>query len=350
MTGKIKSGYAGKEFMINFLFSMVVFSFIFSLQAIFQIIEFLVKGTFHPVLVMGIFFITLTSALVYILPLTFLYASTALFSRLAADRELLVLACTGISPYKLVRTLMSYAFFGALFLLLFNLFLLPELSYKNRDMIYRIRFRNPLSLLHERNIVSDIPGITVYVEKIYPDYVLKNISITYRDDGRTHFLKAASGSAGYDGAGNNLVFNLKNGFMIISDTAQAISRLNFKEYRFVFPFPAGFSGVRMRKRLSDMRMSALLAAGGIRERIEIQKRIVFSVMPLVFVMLGTGIGIRLKQQSKMLHIGLGGGITLLFLQFVLLGEMFSMKSGTPIYMWLPVVLFVIMGEIFLKPK
>ncbi len=350
MTAKIKSRYVGREFVINFLFSMIVFGFIFSLQAVFQIIEFLVKGTFYPMLVVGIFLISLISAFVYIVPLTFLYASTALFSRMAGDRELLVLSSTGISPYKPVSTLMTFAFFGVIFLLAFNLFMLPELSYKNRDMIYRIRFRNPLSLLQEKNIVSDIPGITVYVEKISPDYELGNVSITYREDGRTNFLKAESGSAGYDAAGNNLVFNLNKGFIIISDSVRTISRLNFEKYRFAFPVSAGFKGVHMRSRLSEMRLGALLSNGGLNERIEVQKRIVFSVIPLIFVLLGAGIGIKLRQQSRMLHIGLGGGITLLFLQFMILGETLSLKAGTPVFQWFPVVLFVITGGIFLKMK
>lgn len=348
MTVKIKSSYVSREFLINFLFSLAIFSFIFSLEAVFQIIEFLVKGTFYPMLVVGIFFISLLSAFLYIIPLTFLYASTALFSRLSADRELLVLSSTGISPRKLVRTLLSFAFFAVLFLLVFNLFLLPEVSYKRRDMVYRIRFRNPLSLLQERNIVTDIPGITVYIEKISPDFDLNNVAITYREDERTHFLKAESGRVGYDADGNNLVFNLQKGFIIISDSVQTISRLNFDGYRFVFPVPAGFSGVRMRTRISDMRLSALLSSGGLREKIEVHKRIIFSVIPLIFVLLGTGIGIKLKQQSRMLHIGLGGGITLLFLQFVILGEMLSLRAGTPVFTWIPVILFIIIGGVFLK--
>lgn len=350
MTVKIKTWYISREFLINFLFALVVFIFIFSLQAIFQIIELLVKGTFYPMLVIIIFFISLFSAFIYIIPLTFLYASTALFSRLSADRELLVLSSTGINPYKLVRILGTFAFFGAVFLVIFNLFILPELNYKNRDMISRLKFKNPLSLLQGKKVVNDIPGITLYIEKISPDYKIRNVSITYSENEITHFLKSESGSVEYDAVKNHLVFDLYKGFIIISNSVQTVSRLNFERYRFVFPVSTGYKGVPMRTRLSDMRLSALLSTGGLRERIEVQKRIMFSVIPLIFVFLGAGIGIRLKQQSRILHIGLGGGITLLFLQFVILGEMLSLKTGTPVFTWLPVVVFMIIGGIFLRPK
>jgi lipopolysaccharide export system permease protein len=345
---KIKNRYLGSEFMLNFLFSLAVFSFVFSLQAVFQIIEFLVKGTFFPMLVAGIFFLSLLSAFVYIIPLSFFYSSTALFSRLSADREILILSAAGISPRKLVRIMIPFTVFAVLLFFVFNLLLLPEISYKRRGMVDSVKFKNPLSLLQERNIVTAIPGITLYVEKISRGYSMDNVAITYREDGRTHFLKAGSGRAGYDTASDSLVFNLRDGFIIISDSVQTISRLNFENYRFVFPVPFGRTGPRARTRISDMRTGALLSAGGIRERIEVQKRMVFSVMPLLFLLLGAGIGIKLKQQSRILHIGLGGGITLLFLQFVFLGETLSMKAGTPVYIWLPAALFAVLCGVFLK--
>jgi lipopolysaccharide export LptBFGC system permease protein LptF len=76
MEVKLKSRYITKEFFINFFFSMAVFTFIFSLEAVFRIIEFLVRGTFSPVLVLGVFSLSLAASFVYIIPLTFLYAST----------------------------------------------------------------------------------------------------------------------------------------------------------------------------------------------------------------------------------------------------------------------------------
>jgi lipopolysaccharide export system permease protein len=350
MSVKLRDYYISKEFLVNFFFSLVIFSFIFSLQAIFQIIELLVKGTFYPSLVIGVFFILLFSSFTYIMPLTFLYASTSLFSRLSSDRELLILSSTGISSFKLVRTLMIFALFAVFFLLAFNLFILPEMNYKKRDMIYRLKFKNPLSLLQEKNVVNGIPGITIYTEKIFRNFRLKNIAITYSDKDRVNFLKAESGMVRYDAEKNNLIFNLRRGFAIIYDSVQTISRLNFDEYRFVFPLPSGFNDTPARTDISDMRLSALVAKGGLREMVEVHDRIIFSVMPLIFVLLGSGIGIKLKQQSKMLHIGLGGGLTLLFLQFMILGETLSYTAGTPVLTWIPVLLFIIIGGIFLKWK
>jgi len=326
---------------------MAIFVFIFSLDAIFRIIDLLVKGTFYPMLVLCIFFLSLIASFLYIIPLTFLYASAALFSRLSTDREVLVFSSSGIDPRRLVRLLLFFAFVASLFLLVFNLYLLPEASYKKRDMIRRLRVRNPLSLLHEKSITTEIPGITVYLEKISRSHDIRNVSITYKEKGLTNFLKAEGGTVRYDPADNLLIFDLRDGFAIIYDSVQTVSRLNFSSYRLVSRLPSGFGGSIGRTKMSDMRLATLISRGGISEMVEVNKRLIFSIIPAIFVLLGAGIGMKLKQQSKMLHIGLGGGITLVFLQLVVLGEMFSYKANTSVFVWLPVMLFILIG-VFLR--
>jgi lipopolysaccharide export LptBFGC system permease protein LptF len=222
------------------------------------------------------------------------------------------------------------------------------MSYKRREMVYLLQFKNPLSLLQEKNITTEIPGITIYIEKIRPSYRMKNISITYKEMGKTHFLKAEGGTVNYSPDTNQMIFNLRNGFLIIYDSVQTISKLDFANYRFVLTLPHNF-GARetIKPRVSEMRLYDLLSSNGIRERLEIQKRIVFSVIPIVFVLIGTSLGIRLQQESRLLHIGIGGGIALLFLQLVVFGEMLSYKTGLPLFIWLPVfILLIVWG--FLK--
>jgi len=215
-------------------------------------------------------------------------------------------------------------------------------------MIYRLQFKNPLSLLQEKNTTTDIPGITIYIEKIKPSYKMKNISITYKEMEKIHFLKAESGRANYDPATNQMIFNLQNGFLIIYDSVQTISKLDFANYRLVLPLPDNFSTQgSIKPKVSEMRITELLSSNGIREKIEIQKRIIFSVIPIVFVLIGTSLGIRLQQESRLLHIGIGGGIAMLFLQLVVFGEVLSYKTELSLFVWLPVfILLIIWG--FLK--
>ncbi|MDD3726048.1 MAG: LptF/LptG family permease [Candidatus Ratteibacteria bacterium] len=339
---KIKTRYISKEFFTNFIFAIAITIFIFSLDALFQVIEVLVSGTFYPVVVSCIFLLALFSSFLYIIPLSFFYATSALFSRLAVDREILIFSSSGINPYRLTGVLFIFALIGSLFLFFFNFFILPEMSYKKREMIHRLQFKNPLSLLREKNTTTDIPGVTIYIGKISHSYKIKNISITYKDMGKTHFLKAERGSAGYNSETNEMIFNLQNGFLIIYDSLQTISRLDFTNYRFVLPLPDSFGAKhQVKPKVYEMRLAELLANNGIKEKIEIHKRMVFSVIPIVFILIAASIGIKLKQESKLLHIGIGGGIAMLFLQLIILGEILTYKTGLPVFIWTPVFLFLV---------
>ncbi|MDD5601006.1 MAG: LptF/LptG family permease, partial [Actinomycetota bacterium] len=157
-----------------------------------------------------------------------------------------------------------------------------------------------------------------------------------------HFLKAKSGSAGYNSETNEMIFNLQNGFLIVYDSLQTISRLDFINYRFVLPLPDSFGAKhQVKPKVYEMRLAELLANNGIKEKIEIHKRMVFSVIPIVFILIAASIGIKLKQESKLLHIGIGGGIAMLFLQLIILGEILTYKTGLPVFIWTPVFLFLV---------
>ncbi|MCX8082209.1 MAG: LptF/LptG family permease [bacterium] len=351
METKIKTRYINHEFFMNFIFALGVTLFIFSLDALFQIIEVLVKGTFYPLIVLYIFSLTLFSSFLYIIPLCFLYSASSLFSRLTMDREILIFSSSGINPYRLMGIIIIAAFIGTFILLFFNFYLLPEISYKKREMIYRLQFKNPLSLLQEKSTTTDIPGITIYIERMPPSYKIKkikNVSITYKEMDKTHFLKAESGTVTYNHVTNQMIFVLHKGFLIVYDSVQTISKLDFLSYKFTLPLPKNFINIgSIKPKVSEMRISELLSSPDIKEKIEVQKRVVFSVIPIVFVLIGTSLGIRLQQESKLLHIGIGGGIALLFLQMIVFGEVLSYKTDLPIFVWLPVFIFII-GWGFLK--
>lgn len=339
---KIKTRYITREFSINFLFAVAITTFIFSLDALFQIIEVLVKGTFFPMIVLCVFFLTLFSSFLYIIPLSLFYAASSLFSRLTVDREMVIFSSSGINPYRLIVKLLIFASAGSIFLFLFNFFFLPEMNHKKNEMVHRLRFKNPLSLLQEKNITSDIPGITIYIGKIDRNYRIRNISITYKEMDKTQFLKAETGTVEYYSKANEMIFNLQKGFLIVYDTIHTVSKLDFATYRLVLPLPDSFRLQYQKKpKVSEMRLVELLSSTGIREKIEIHKRMVFSVVPIVFVLIGTVLGIKIKQESRLLHIGIGGGIALSFLQLIVLGEVLTYKTGVPAFMWLPVFTFLL---------
>lgn len=338
MNLKIKSSYILKEFLLNCLFSFAVFAFMFSLRSFLKVFEILIRGTFSPFLVAVLFLLTFITTFIYIIPLTFLYSSLALFARMSMDRELIVFSSAGINPARLIKSLLPVSIAASGFLLLFNLFLMPEASYRQRSIVQSLRFKNPLSLIQEKDITDDIPGVTIYLEKIHPDFRVENIAITQTDNGRVNFLKAEKGDIEYDRAKNILIFNLDNGSLLSHESKDSISTLNFRHYAFTVSLPSYFRHALIKPKISEMRLSELLSSGMLEERMEVHKRVIFGVTPLLFMLLGAGLGRKIKQKSKILHIGLGGVVGVLFFQLLVLGELLARRAFSPFPLWLPLLL------------
>ncbi|HNS33542.1 MAG TPA: LptF/LptG family permease, partial [bacterium] len=334
----IRHNYILKEFGINLFFSFAIFAFMFSMRAMLKVFELFIKGTFSPVLVSMFFFLTFITTFTHIIPLAFLYSSMAVFARMSMDRELLIFTSSGIASSKLMRPIFLIAIAGTFFLVIFNLYLMPEASNRQRELVQTLKFRNPLSLIQEKNIISDIPGITLYMGKVNRNFEMENIAITQKEKDRINFLMAEKGNLKYDGKKNIFIFNLEDGYIVSQYSKESISNLNFKYYTFAFSLPSHFKQNMIKTRISDMHFSQLLSGWEFEEQLELNKRLVFAVTPLFFIFLGAGLGRRVRQKSKILHIGLGGIIGILFFQIVFIGEIFARKAGFPPLIWLSILI------------
>ena len=327
MAMKIKNAYILREFTGNILFAFAIFAFMFSLRALLKIFEVFIQGAFAPLSILALFLLTFVTTLAYIIPLTFLYSSQALFARLSADRELIIFSSTGTNPEKLMKSLLLFSLPATVFLLFFNLFLMPEAGYRQRKMLQTLRFKNPLSLIQEKNVTATIPEITLYIEKIHRDYRIENIAITRTKEGQTNFLNAESGRMEYNREKNILIFKLINGRLVSQLSESSISTLKFAHYTFSIPLPSHYRQNKIERGISEMHLSALLDKKGLAENIEVHKRIIFGITPLFFVLLGAGMGRKIKQKSRVLHIGTGGIAGILFFQLIVLGEMLAARTN-----------------------
>ncbi len=330
---KIRTSYILGEFSLNMIFATAVFAFMFSMRALLKIFELYVRGTFSPFLVSKVFFLALASTFSIIIPLAFLYSSTAIFARMSMDRELLVLSSSGIPPLRMTGPLILLSSFTVLFLVMFNLYVLPAANYSQRQLIRALRFRNPLSLIQEKNVITEIPGITIFLGKIDRDFRIEDISITQTEDGRINFIRAGNGNLKYDRKENALIFSLRDGSLVSQYRKEEIATLNFDCYTFTYTLPESFIPRAAASKMSDRMLPELLSVGGFEETLEINKRIVYGVTPILFMFLGAAIGRRVRQKSKILHVGLGGATGLIFYQAVFAGEILARRFAFPPLVW-----------------
>ena len=305
------------------------------------------KGSFSVLFLFKISILTFFSTLPYIIPLSFLCSTTALFSTLSIDREIHILSFSGINPFSLLKSIFFFTFISTLFLIYFNFYVLPNAKYYQRQLIYRVKFKNPLSLIREKNIIREIPGVTIYIEKIYPDFHFKNISITKEENGKINFLKAEKGVMRYDSINNFLIFDLEKGFLIIHSPT-SISKLDFSEYKFHIKLPEIYKYPKIKPKLKELKFPELVSIKTLEAEIEINKRILFSLTPFIFILLGSGAGIKIKHKSRTLYFAIGGFVSLLFYQFLIIGEVMSRKTGFSGFVCFPFFVFSFLSYILWK--
>ncbi|MCM8785055.1 MAG: LptF/LptG family permease [Candidatus Omnitrophica bacterium] len=344
---KFKTKYIFKGFLINFFFSFFILLFIFMLKSFFQIFDLIIKGSFSFLPLLKFFVFTILTSLEYVIPLTILVSSMSFFSTLHSDRELQVFAFSGVSNHILIKPLIIFSIIFTLFLFYFNLFILPCVRFVNKNIIHQLKIRNPLSIIIEKEIIKDIPNITIYIEKVFRNFNLKNISITKRGEDSTVFLKSEKGYVFYKPDENKLIFILENG-NLLNYTENSINSVDFEKYEFNIQLTEEFKKTEIEPDIFELNFFDLKKNRSIEAIIELHERYVYSLTPLVLLFLGCGIGMNLKQKNKILYLGIGGFISIIFFELLMAGEIMVRKFSVPYPIYLPVLFCVLLTKKFWK--
>lgn len=344
---KIKTRYIISQFGIHFIFSFLIFFFIFTLNSFFQLIDILIKGSFHFFNILKFFLLTDLIFLQYIIPLSFFSSGLSLFSTITVDREIYVFEFSGISKFILIKKCLFFVVLSILFLYPFNFYLIPNWKFRQRNLKSELKLKNPLTLIIEKEIVKEIPGITIYVEKVGRDFSFQNISITKKEKEITFFLKAEKGKAKFYPDENKIIFKLQNGH-ILTSFRDNVSSIEFKEYFLPVVLPEGFKRKKLEPRISELSLNELVKFNKIDSQVEIHKRFTYTLSPLFLFILGAGIGIKLKQKSKVIIVGSGGLVSVGFFELLTLGEIIARKFGIPYTVYTPLIIFAIIGKRLLR--
>ncbi|MCM8772256.1 MAG: LptF/LptG family permease [Candidatus Omnitrophica bacterium] len=344
---KIKTKYVFEEFFINFCFSFLIILFIFIVRSIFQLVDLIIKGSFSLFPLLKFFLFSTIISFQIVIPLTVLASSVSLFSTFSSDRELNIFLFSGIPSSVLIKPLFLFSIIFTFFLFYFNFFTVPKLEFKRREITHFLKIKNPLSLIIEKEIIKEFPDITIYIEKVYRRFYFKNISITKREGGNTIFLKAEKGKVKYLVNENKLLFSLENGNLLVA-TADSISSVEFKNYNFYIDLPEKFRTTEIKPQIYELDFFQLKKVKNLEGEIEFHKRIIYSITPMVLILLGSGIGMNLKQKNKILYIGIGGFISIIFFELLTLGEIISRKTEKTLFIYLPIYVFILLTKKFWK--
>ena len=233
--------------------------------------------------------------IVTVAPIAFLIASLHTLNRLNGDSELIVLAASGASVWRLLTPYFTLATLVALGVLAANIFVLPNAASLLQDYISQMR-ADVLSTVLQPGEFSDLePGLTIHMRQKAENGDLLGVVVhDARDKKAINTIVAERGQVSATGEGGRAEMTLYDGQIVREQedkpTAQFIV---FKSYTFDMGDFTAKSGRRERKAeersLSELiwadRNSDYYKANQAGIRSEINQRLSTPVYPFVYAFL-----------------------------------------------------------------
>ena len=275
------------------------------------------------------------------IPMSFILSVLIVFIQLGNNNELVALKSCGVSTKELSKPVFFLGVVFSLFSFYSLMFLMPKSNVAMKKEIEELVRKKITMSISPKNFSSNFPGVTFYVEKIYPEKgYLENfmVSLVKKEELITIFAKKGILRTEkdtvfldiQDGSGEFLNWKKPEEFKI----------LDFKNYTvklYRFTEKERFKATKYKT------LPKLLSSDSIEAKVELFKRTGLSFAPLVVGILAFSIAVTIPRGS----IGLGVLISLLIIvvYYILytLMKKIAFKTGIVLLPLIPDLFFLIPG-------
>lgn len=246
--------YLVKEYIFPLIASIITITFIFSIDFLATLLDSVFQKGLDAVIVLQFFFLNLAWILALAVPMAVLISSLMIFGRLSSDNEITALMSAGISPLRIMAGPIVFSIFIFGVMLYFQDRILPEANHQAAELGNDIKRANPVSMITENFIISDIPGYRLIIGKInYADNAIHNVRIF--DEESNSVITAEKGKILMQ---DNVLLLILNNGEIIQDEKKGktieMSRLVFENHVITIGLPEMFQRTERTYR-SDREMS-----------------------------------------------------------------------------------------------
>ncbi len=386
--------YIIKEHIAPFLFAFAVIMFVLILKLMLTLIDLLMSRSVGPLVILKLFIYNLAWMVALVVPMSVLVSTVMAFGRMGAAGEIVAMKAAGISMYRLVLPVLLISILLTVGMIWFNNVILPEANFRASSLRQAVVFMKPMVTLQNREgqfvTADDIP-FTIRVTRIdYDTDELIGVNLftkAEQDDART-MIVAERGRfiAGKD----RLELILHNGEVHRRDPVQPAQyvRSSFDTFSYIvrglnFGLDTSITArhsdrtmtsAMMRDHIKDIRnnivswnrrideLSAEDAAqpeqiAALRDQVqswrddisrylvEIHKKNSIPFAAIIFVLIGSSLGILIRRSGASIGIGLSIGFFMLYYMFLIAGENLAdrMLVLPWISMWAPNIVLGIVG-------
>lgn len=352
--------YLLKQGIIPFIAGFLLFTFILLMDRIFQLFDLLIGKQVGIIKVFMIFVYSFPFIIALTIPMGVLVATIASYGRMSGDSEILALRALGITPYRLITPFLFISILITIGMSLFNIYILPESNFQLKKRLIEVSRTRPTLRLFEGRFNEISRGYTLWADsinhvnsklkgvKIFEELPDKPPRVIYSEFGEMYVV------------GDSLALLLKDGEFHRFDPKEPSNYriLKFSNHILNIPLGGRRSANVMRsaremnlKQLIHHSRNAQTKRDKWRYLLEAYKKFSIPFASIVFVILGIPLGMWVRQG------GLGNGITLSFLMFMLYyimlvgGEELCERGNLypSISMWTPNIVLGLLG-IFLFYK
>ncbi|MFQ5867592.1 MAG: LPS export ABC transporter permease LptF [bacterium] len=342
---KVLHRYIITEFIPPTLLALFVFSFILTMERIFDSINLLISKGVSFSTVIQLLGYALPPILVYTIPLAILAGTLICFGRLSSDNEITAIQASGLSLYTIFLPVIIVSLIVSISLVSFNQQIAPRAYNQFRRLYYQIIHKNPVLKLEERTFL-DIRDYRLYVEKIKHKKGKLSGIIMYemKKEGFPTLITAQRGNMISNE--QQVVFKLFDGTIQQKDEddPNKYSITYFKNYDISLDLTQ--TPPPKAKRIRQMEKSELLQEIKRLKRdnvptysleIEYHQRRSLAFAAFVFCLIGIPLGIRARQKGKSIGFGLSLLLFLLYWFLLMEGIRLGERGITPpqLGVWIP---------------
>lgn len=352
--------YVFGSFLSSFVLAFLVLSFVLTIGLLVQIVSFIMDGV--PMSLVGRFCaVSLPETLQWSMPIALLVSAILVFSRLSADSEISAMRACGINLLSVMKWPVLFGLLCTLVGFWVNNEVVPRGHEIRRTLKSRVSVRTGISLLEPGRIIDDFPKMKIYFGRKEGNWLHDLVVLDYSDAKVDRMITADKALVTQRGTDIDLEL-----YRMTVDPVDAQHRTMARANRFVYTLKDVIRDSRYHRRTKDFRFLEMLDRIRAREarvsqldadsrvaeaqreferremsseKVELNKRFVFALASLCFVLVGIPLGIR--SQRKESSIGMAISLAVALGYYVLVILMMSCEARYAIrpwlLVWLPVV-------------
>ena len=354
------------------MLAFLVLSFVLTIGLLVQIIGYIMDGV--PMSLVGEFcMVSLPETLQWSMPLALLVSSILVFSRMSADSEISAMRACGINLLTVMKWPLLFGLACTLLGFWVNNEIVPRGHEIRRTLKTKVSVRTGLSLLEPGRVIDDFPNIKLYFDRKEGNWLYDLVVLDYSNPNLDRVITATK--ALVTQRGTDIDFEL---YQMTVDPVDEKHRTMARANRFVYTMKDVIKESTYEKRPKDFRFLEMLRqiraleSGKGKEakfahvdlrtvkderarryieslrdeaprelsvhKVELNKRFVFAMASLCFVLVGIPLGIRSQRKESSIGMAISLAVSLGYYVVVILmlscEEVYAIRPE--LLIWIPV--------------